>query len=227
LAPGLLGTLEGILKNPSRLFQSFLQNERPSLGWHLLLIILISMAAFGLVLASFAGHAQWLWAPVKVSVGLLLSGLLCLPSLYVFGCLSGLSIRPGAAAAMLLAMLSLCSLVVLGFAPVAWIFTQSTESVAFVGALILLMWIVALWFAFGLLKQVVSLMGIRVTEHIRVWMFMFVIVTFQMTTTLRPILGRSDHIFPTERKFFPEHWFSVLQGSFENSVWNPAAPRQR
>ncbi len=210
-APGFLGTLEGILKNPSGLFQSFLKNERRSLGLHFLLIILVSMAAFGLVLASFAGHAQWLWAPIKVSVGLLLSGLLCLPSLYVFGCLSGLSIRPGAAVAMLMAMLSLCSLVVLGFAPVAWIFTQSTDSVTFVGTLVLVMWITALWFAFGLVKQVVGLMGLRMTEHIRVWMFMFMIVTLQMSTTLRPILGRSDTILPTERKFFPEHWWSMLQ----------------
>lgn len=217
-APGLVGTLEGILKNPSRLFQSFLKSERQALGVHLLLIILVSMAAFGLVLASFAGHDQWLWAPLKVSVGLLLSGLLCLPSLYVFGCLSGLSIRPGAAAAMLLAMLSLCSLVVLGFAPVAWIFAQSTDSIAFVGTLVLLMWIIALWFAFGLVRQVVALMGIRMTEHIRIWMFMFVIVTLQMSTTLRPILGRSDHILPTERKFFPEHWWSVLQGTMDAST---------
>ena len=206
-APGLVGTLEGILKNPA----SLLQSERRSLGLHLFLIVTISMAAFGLVLASFSGHDQWVWAPVKVSAGLLLSGLLCLPSLYVFGCLSGLSIRPAAAAGMLFGMLSLGSLVVLGFAPIAWIFAQSTDSIAFVGGLALLMWVIALWFAFGLLKQAVHRLGIRVTEHIRIWMFMFVIVTLQMTTTLRPILGRSDTILPTERKFFPEHWWSVLQ----------------
>jgi hypothetical protein len=215
---GFFGTLEGILKNPASLFQSFLKEERSKLGLHLFLIVVVCMAAFGLVLASFSGHEQWVWAPIKISVGLLLSGLLCLPSLYVFGCLSGLAIRPGAAAAMLLAMLSLCSLIIIGFAPVAWIFAQSTDSAAFVGAIAVIMWIIALWFAFGLLKQVVRLLGIRVTEHIRVWMLMFTIVTLQMTTTLRPILGTSDTILPKERKFFPEHWWSELQHQAETSL---------
>jgi hypothetical protein len=224
---GFLGTLEGILKNPSSLFQSFLQRERSSLALHLFLIVVGCMAAFGLVLASFSGHDQWVWAPVKISVGLLLSGLLCLPSLYVFGCLSGLSIRPGAAAAMLLAMLSLCSLIIIGFAPVAWIFAQSTDSVAFVGTIALMMWVIALWFAFGLLKQVVRLLGIRVTEHIRVWMLMFTIVTLQMTTTLRPILGTSDTVLPKERKFFPEHWWNVLQKQAEVSLPGHTTPGGR
>jgi hypothetical protein len=60
------------------------------------------------------------------------------------------------------------------------------------------------------------------TEHIRVWMFMFMIVTLQMSTSLRPILGKSDTILPTERKFFPEHWWSVLQAQAD-TVRNPTA----
>jgi hypothetical protein len=31
-----------------------------------------------------------------------------------------------------------------------------------------------------------------------------------MTTTLRPILGHSDHFLPKEKKFFVTHWAESL-----------------
>jgi hypothetical protein len=33
-----------------------------------------------------------------------------------------------------------------------------------------------------------------------------------MTTTLRPIIGRSDHFLPQEKKFFLTHWVESLGG---------------
>jgi hypothetical protein len=40
----------------------------------------------------------------------------------------------------------------------------------------------------------------------------FVIVSLQMMTTLRPIVGTSRTFFPTEKKFFLAHWFESMSG---------------
>jgi hypothetical protein len=222
-ASGIFGAMEGILKSPPAFLQTLLRHERRAMGLQLLAIITVCMVAFGLVLASFSGGAQWLWAPLKMTAGLLLSSLLCLPSLYVFGCLSGLSIRPVAAVAVLLAMLSLCGLVVLGFAPVAWIFAQSTDSIVFIGLLVFMMWVIALWFAFGLVGQAARLLGATALGHIRIWLAIFAIVTLQMSTTLRPILGTSTHVLSAERKFFFEHWWETLNSQASAEQSKPAS----
>jgi hypothetical protein len=38
----------------------------------------------------------------------------------------------------------------------------------------------------------------------------FVLVVLQMTTALRPILGKADTFLPTENKFFVSHWGDCL-----------------
>jgi hypothetical protein len=38
-----------------------------------------------------------------------------------------------------------------------------------------------------------------------------------MTTALRPIIGRSDHFLPREKKFFLTHWADSLQGRRETA----------
>ena len=55
-----------------------------------------------------------------------------------------------------------------------------------------------------------DLLRVRDRAHLRVWTFLFVLVTLQMTTALRPIVGTSTERFPSEKKFFLEHWFQNL-----------------
>ena len=39
-----------------------------------------------------------------------------------------------------------------------------------------------------------------------IWSAVFLLVTLQMTTSLRPILGRSETRLTQEKKFFLQHW---------------------
>ena len=39
----------------------------------------------------------------------------------------------------------------------------------------------------------------------------FVLVALQMTTALRPIVGRADTFWPTEKKFFLQYWGESLR----------------
>ena len=92
--------------------------------------------------------------PVKIAGGLLISALICLPSLYIFTCLSGSQARLAEMFGLVGGLLMLMTILLIGFAPVAWLFSQSTDSVAWMGALHLVFWFIATFFGLRFLKRV-------------------------------------------------------------------------
>lgn len=161
---------------------------------------------YGLVIGSFSGGQQWIAAPLKVGGGALLCGVICFPSLYIFTCLMGAEVSPRGVAGVLFAMLALAGLLLLGFAPVAWVFSQSTESVGFIGTLHLLFWFIAASFGLRLFRFMSTTVGMVGGIHLKVWSVVFVLVCLQMTTALRPIVGKSADWLPKEKRFFLMHW---------------------
>ena len=158
---------------------------------------------YGVVVGSLSGGAQLWIAPVKLALGTLLAVLICLPSLYIFSCLAGSEFRLRAVAGVLAAAVCLSSLLLIGFAPVAWIFSQSTDSLPFMGTLHLLFWLIGLSFGLRLLGGMNRFRGESGGGRLKSWSLIFILVCLQMTTTLRPIIGHSDHFLPREKKFFP------------------------
>lgn len=202
--------LDTLLKRPVALIHSLCSPE-PSRAWLLLAVVAVAaFALYGLLVGSFSGGPQFLAAAVKVSAGALLSALICLPSLYIFACLSGAEISLRGLAGVLFAMLTLTGLLLLGFAPVAWVFSQSTDSVNFIGALHLVFWFIGLSFGLRLLGYLSKALGVTDRVHLKVWTVIFVLVSLQMTTALRPIIGTSDHWLPGEKKFFVSYWIENL-----------------
>ena len=67
-------------------------------------------------------------------------------------------------------------------------------------------WIIALLFGLRFLKTAVYAAGATQGGPLVIWSFVFALVTLQMTTSLRPILGRADQPFTQEKKFFLQHW---------------------
>ena len=101
----------------------------------MLLFALVGMALYGVVVCSFSGGAQLWIAPAKIALGTILSVGICLPSLYIFSCLGGIDARLRTVSGVFFAAVALGALLLIGFAPVGWIFSQSTDSAAFMGAL--------------------------------------------------------------------------------------------
>ena len=209
---GLSLVLESLLKRPAQLVDEL--NRATSLRLLLLLAAaaVVALAAYGFVVGTFSGGAQLWAAPLKVSLGALAAALICLPSLLIFMCLSGAEITLRAVCGVLCGILALTALLLVGFLPVAWVFSQSTNSVAFVGALHLIFWLIALGFGLRLLRLLAELLRIPDRLHLRVWMAIFILVSLQMTTALRPIVGTSRDFLPRERKFFLVHWADTLFG---------------
>jgi len=209
--PPLPGTLdlrslfEALLRSPRALVRRLAD---PGHGAFIpfVLIAMLSLVVFGGVLGSFAMGTQMWTAPLKITAGLLIAGVICFPSLYIFSCLAGSQAGASQLAATLAGMLALSGLLLLGFAPAVWIFTQATDSLGFMGALALLLAGVALVFGFRFLKDAVGSTGAVSKGPFSVWSIIFLLVTLQMTTSLRPILGTSDRLLTDEKKFFLQHW---------------------
>src|SRR5688572_6968406 len=205
--------IEALLKFPGRLIYELQNNWRGGLSGWLLAFALIGMAAYGLVVGSFSGGAQMWIAPAKLALGTLFSILICLPSLYIFAGLAGIDVRVRTVIGLLFAAVALSALLLIGFAPVAWIFSQSTDSIPFMGGLHLILWMIAIGFGLRSIGSMGRLLGGATGDQMKLWNLIFILVCLQMTTTLRPIIGTSDRFLPGEKKFFLTHWLETLKKS--------------
>ena len=171
--------------------------RQPRAGQLILWMLLVAVACsvlYGVVVGTFSMGTQLWVAPVKVTGGLLLSALICLPSLYIFTCLSGSQARLVEMSGLLAGLLMLMTLLLVGFAPVAWLFSQSTDSVAWMGALHLVFWFIATLFGLRFLDAGFSHSRARFSAGLNTWIVIFVLVVLQMTTALRPIVGTADSL---------------------------------
>jgi hypothetical protein len=203
--------IEALLKYPGRIIHELQNNWRATLPICLLSLALLGMLAYGVVVGSFSGGTQLWIAPAKIGMGMMLSILICLPSLYIFTCLSGIDAQLRTVTGVLFAVVSLGALLLIGFAPIAWIFSQSTESIAFMAALHIGLWAIGITFGLRLLEAMGHLLGSSGRTHLKFWSVIFIVVCLQMMTTLRPIVGRSDRFLPSEKKFFLTHWSETLR----------------
>lgn len=209
--PDLFATVDALLKTPGRILHEWSEGRGPVLVARLLMVAAGAFLVFGFVLGIFSGGEQ-LWAvPAKVAGGIAVSSLITLPSLYVFSCLGGIDLSLKQAAGILLAGVALVGLVLTALSPVAWIFTQSTESVGFMGFLALIFWSVSLLFGLAFVMRGLVKASGGGTGFVLLWACLFATVTLQMSTSLRPIIGPAEETFlPTEKKFFLEHWVGSM-----------------
>jgi hypothetical protein len=208
----VMEVVEHLLKSPGTVVARIREGAAGRVLLVLLVVVIVAHAAYGLIVGSFSGGAQWYYAPAKVVGGCLLCGLICLPSLFIFACLSGADIRIAQAAALMLAMLALTAVLLIGFAPVAWIFSQSTDSVFFMGLLHLIFWVISIRFGFRLLAEALTALRARTLGYGRLWTWILLLTMLQMMTTLRPLLApAADRPFETRKQFFVSNWLETLE----------------
>jgi len=65
--------------------------------------------------------------------------------------------------------------------------------------------------------------GATQNAPLMIWISIFLLVTLQLSTSLRPILGRSDNFLTTEKKFFLQHWGEMMGEKLQGeAVENPS-----
>jgi hypothetical protein len=209
----IFGTVDALLKRPARLAYELSRGRRTAVCLFLLLITLACSATYGFIVGTFSGGHQ-LWAvPLKTVVGLLLSAMICFPSLYILACLGGSRLSVQEVWGMLLLALALSSLLLVGFAPVAWVFSESTSTTSFMGGLHMAFWIVAIGFGVSLLIRASSFLNNGAQTNMRLWSAVFIVVILQMTTTLRPLVGPYQGLGLQGRKPFLSHWGDCLRSN--------------
>jgi hypothetical protein len=209
--------LNTLLKKPLDLIATV--HHRQRLPWlPLLLISILCLSVFGLVVGAFSGGQQFWAAPLKIVLGLGFGALICLPSLYIFCCLSGIDVSFQTVMGILISSIALLALLLVGFAPVVWLFSTSSSSTAFFGFLCIALWLICLSFGFKLINRSARFLGVKSTSHLKAWMAIFTLVTLQLPTTLRPIISSSDQLFNFEdKKFFLTHWLEQPEATQKKS----------
>ena len=208
--PNALVAVEAILRQPRRIMYQLRQPGAGRLVLSMSGVAIVCALIYGVVVGTFSMGAQLWAAPVKVATGLLISAVICLPSLYIFTCLSGSHARLIEICGLVAGLLTLMTILLIGFAPIAWLFSTSTESIAWMGVLHLVFGLIAIFFGLRFLENGFSHSRARSNAGLNVWIVIFVLVVVQMTTALRPIIGTAKTFLPTEKKFFLSHWGSHL-----------------
>jgi hypothetical protein len=208
--PNVVGAIEAILREPRRVMFQLRQPGSGRLIAAMLAASVVCGLIYGLIAGTFSGGTQLWAAPSKIAGGLLMSALICLPSLYIFSCLSGSRARLGEVSGLVAGLLLLMTILLIGFAPVAWVFSQSTESVAAMGALHLAFWCIATCFGIRFLSAAFAQHS-KSGDGLKVWIVIYLLVMLQMSTALRPIIGKANALLPEQKKFFVNHWVECLR----------------
>jgi hypothetical protein len=214
---GSVTVIEAILRQPRRILYQLQQPGPGGLILRMLFLTTICSLVYGVIVGTFSGHDQLWIAPLKVAGGLLVSGLICLPSLYIFACLSGSQARLVEICGLICGLLLLTAILLIGFAPVAWLFSQSTDDYKWMGTLHLVFWGVATVFGLRFLESGYSHSHARSNPGLATWVVIFTLVVLQMTTALRPIIGTADTFFPPKKQFFVSYWYDCLMSGQPSS----------
>lgn len=209
----LLRTIDAVLKQPARLAYEARHGNTPALIVLLGAIACACLLAYGVIVGSFSGGQQLWFVPVKVLAGAALSGLICLPSLYIFTCLSGGKLTLRETICVFLLAQTLTAILLIGFAPIAWIFSQTTGTSVFMGCLHLAFWVAAVALGLQLFAKSFQLLNRARPGLFRMWAVIYLVVGVQMMTALRPLIGEYDGFTLHGKKSFLSHWGDCLENS--------------
>lgn len=201
--PGLLGLCRELLQRPDRAFARI--HARPVEGLQCLALAIALLAAYGVAAATYQGGFTFVLAAWKAPAVILGSILVCLPSLWVFSTLAGAEGDLRWLHAFVTGLATLLALVMIGLAPVVWLFSVSSRSLLSVVVVHLLVGMVSILLAGSFLGASLAHAGSR--GALVPWVFLLLLVAMQVTTNLRPILWyrEGQPAAAGEKRFFLEH----------------------
>jgi hypothetical protein len=222
---GLVGAFDELLKAPQRLPAR--ARDGGSLRPALLLAVgsLAALALYGAAAGFFQGGGQVAVAALKAPLILALSLALCLPSLYIFAALAGAPVSRRLFVQLVAGFAGMVALLLVGLLPISWLFSVSSRSLPFVVWLHLLAWLIAAGFGVRFLSRGLDR---QVPGALRVWLLLFLLVSCQVATLLRPVLwrGPDEGLFTRGKLSFFEHLGRVYDAKTEpaKAKPKPAAP---
>lgn len=188
---------------------------------------LVLLALYGAAAGFFQGGSQILVAALKVPLILIVSLLLCVPSLYVFSSLAGARWTKAVFLNVLSGFAAILALLLAALLPIAWLFSVSSRYLGSVVWLHAALWLLALAIGWRFLGSVLARIGAR---GMALWLLLFCLVSLQVATFLRPVLWRDpgEPLFRMgEKMFFLEHLGKIHDADEKREEARRAAERER
>jgi hypothetical protein len=205
-------TLEGLLKSPLWVIQkietgtNLWREGGILLGW-----ALVFHALYGFAVALFGGWDAAFMTTIKAPLIALCTLGLCLPSCYIFSCIGGIRASYAQIFTIATSLLAMIGLLLLGLAPIAWLFSISTKSLSFPVLMNVMGWLIAVGFAARFLRYMKLSQIFRNTIGLKWWMVIFIVVSFQMATTMRPLLEKpTTGWWESGKKLFIVHFLETI-----------------
>ena len=216
--------MAALLKSPEHVTNAIAEDKNAIRhGLTLLAYALLFHAIFGLAIGFFGGASVAMMAAIKTPLIALCSLLLCLPSLYVFSSVGGTPITLSQTIMLGAACLAMIGLLLIGLAPVAWLFSASTQNLPFVVMLTIFLWLISVLFAVRFIRRSRANPVFQRIGGIGIWFIVFILVSLQMTTCMRPLLEKSvagKTWWAADKKFFLAHFASCF-GEKKTAEENP------
>ena len=212
-APAPSGLVATLLKDPARIAQTLANpSTLPAAAVLWFATGLACHAVFGIAIGLFGGWPVAVMDAVKMPLVGLCSLLLCFPSLYVFSCVAGMPLSLSQSLALGGACFAMTGLILVGLAPVAWLFAVSTSSFGFVVVLTFLLWLVAIGFTGRFTDKLRAAPLFQRQAGLKLWFVILLLVTLQMTTCMRPMLAKPGERgwWTSEKQFFLAHFVHAL-----------------
>lgn len=210
-----------LLKSPHVVAGAISRDETTAgTGVVFLVYALLFHGIFGFAVGLFSGWQVGVMATVKTAMIAFCSLALCLPSLYVFSSVGGTALSMKQTFVLGTSCLALIGLLLIGLAPVAWLFAVSTASLSFIVILTFIIWMISVGFAAKFIGKLKTYELFQRSAGIGFWLIVFVVVSLQMTTCLRPLLTKPDPDrgwWTTEKKFFLSHFSSCFEAQKQPS----------
>lgn len=205
---GILRSFDRLLTEP----QSLLQEEggRSSVPFWLLAGALAGFVAYGAGAGAFQGGNQILMTAWKAPLIVGMALALCLPSLYVFGALSGARWSKQRLLATVSGFAATLGLLLAALVPISWLFSVSSRYLASAVWIHALLWLISLLFGWRFLGRALRESGAG--GGMFLWLLLFALVSFQVATFLRPVLwsDAGDPVFERGKMSFVEHFGKVV-----------------
>jgi hypothetical protein len=219
---GLVSAFDELLKSPQRLLARAGAVGARRSALRLALGALVAIAAYGAAAGIFQGGDTIALTALKAPLIVALTLALCLPSLYIFAALAGAAISRQLFVLLVAGFAGMVALLLVGLLPIAWLFSASSRSLPFVVWLHLVAWLMAACFGVRFLSR--GLDG-RVAVALRMWLLLFLVVSFQVATFLRPVLWRErgEGLFASGKMSF----FEQLGRVYDVRTAPPGKPARR
>ena len=155
----------------------------------LLLVTVVGCALFGFAVGSFVDLKVAALDAAKMVGIAVFSFVLCFPTLYVFATISGSKLSASRLAVLGLVCTATLGSLLAALAPILWLFSVSTEKVAFIVVLSCFLAALSLAFVVCPITAAAEKKIVANKAGLHLWLVVFAVVALQTVTLVRPMLA--------------------------------------